>query len=565
MNIVFPDHVQTAAAAEDGGRLPLSRAVLERHGARVLSPAEAVQLGGRPELGSTVYRSRVLLVPNRMVNEGKDGFLGSVLRDEAHLEVDEPPPLHANPVFARYGPDSDENGRLPRRVMLRPLEGGGPIRVDAWTALQALRSTNRDGGRAADVAEIGLEHLLLGSAITGAPGATEGSSTDDDGDGVRSYARPGGGGRMPVAYLPAPPPERPLPGRRPVVAVLDTGVGPNRWLGVPGRGTPLNPSGYVRIDQEIQDAVLAEELHKLPAGGAGPVELISNHWDQPVSSRPLVGELDTHTGHGTFIAGIIRQWAPDARVLAIRVMHSDGIVYEGDLRQALHLLALRSRLARKSAGGPGSRGRGPGGVAGGGAEDPGVIDVVSLSLGYYHEEPAVDGNTIGLEAEIRALTEQGVLVVAAAGNHASDRPFYPAALTDRAVPRLFSVGALNPNGSTALFSNAGAWVNCLASGAAVVSTFPEIRGAREPVIKVGSRETIDADDFHSGFASWSGTSFAAPLLAAQLAQAMADNAVTSGGISLNALDTATTISRAEKAVSDVRAKFAVRPPEDDLS
>jgi hypothetical protein len=548
MNIVFPHgNEPVAAAAQDGARLSLPRAVLERHGARVLSPAEAVQLDGRPELAPTVYRARTLLVPNRMVNEGDDGFLVGVLRDEAGLAVDEPPPLTANPVFARYGPNSEENSMLPRRVLLRPLPGT-PTRVDAWAALQALRSTHRDGGRASDVARISVEHLLVGSAITGAPGATEGSSTD--GDGVLSYARPGGGGRMPVAYLPAPSAPRPMSGRRPVVVVLDTGVGPNRWLGLPARGTPLDPAGYVRVDQEIQDAVLAEELHKLPSGAAGPaIELISNHWDQPVSPRPLVGELDTHTGHGTFIAGIIRQWAPDARVLAIRVMHSDGIVYEGDLRQALHLLALRAQLARKS-----SKPAKP--------DHSAMVDVVSLSLGYYHEEPLDPGVTVGLETEIRALTDQGVLVVAAAGNHASDRPFYPAALTDRGAPRLLAVGALNPNGSTALFSNAGPWVNCLASGAAVVSTFPEIRGAREPAIKVGSRETIDADDFHSGFASWSGTSFAAPLVAAQLAQAMADGALASGGVSLNAVDTATTISRAEKAVSDVRAKFSVRPPDD---
>jgi subtilisin family serine protease len=551
MNIQFPESYAATAPEANGAGLSLPRAVLERHGARVLSPADALQLAGRPELGSTVYRSRVLLVPNRMVNEGitpQDSFLVGVL-DEAGLAVDVPPPLQTNPIFNRYEPDSAENSALPRRVMLRAAPGRGPVRVDAWTALQALRSTHRDGGRADDVALISLEHLLVGSAIVGAPGATEGSSTDDEG--VLSYARPGGGGRMPVAYLPAPPAERALPGRRPVVAVLDTGVGPNRWLGLPGRGNPLDPAGYVRIDQEIQEAVLAEEMHKL--SGSSAIELISNHWDQPVSPRPLVGELDSHTGHGTFIAGIIRQWAPDARVLAIRVMHSDGIVYEGDLRQALHLLALRAGLARKA----------------GLADDPGMVDVVSLSLGYYHEEPLDEHITIGLEAEIRALTAQGVLVVTAAGNHASDRPFYPAALTDRGMPRLFAVGALNPNGSTALFSNAGPWVNCLAPGAAVVSTFPEIRGAREPAIKVGPRETIDGDDFHSGFASWSGTSFAAPLLAAQLAQAMADDAVAAGragsGTGLDALDTATTISRAEKAVSDVRAKFAVRPPDDDKS
>ena len=42
-----------------------------------------------------------------------------------------------------------------------------------------------------------------------------------------------------------------------------------------------------------------------------------------------------YTGHGSFIAGLIRQVVPDATVLSIRIMHGDGIVYEGDLLYAL--------------------------------------------------------------------------------------------------------------------------------------------------------------------------------------------------------------------------------------
>jgi subtilisin family serine protease len=88
-----------------------------------------------------------------------------------------------------------------------------------------------------------------------------------------------------------------------------------------------------------------------------------------------------------------------------------------------------------------------------------------------------------------------------------------------------SVGALNPNRtSTALYSNVGSWVKTYAPGSAVLSTSPPFDGG----IQAGSRndrygrrrETIDPDDFTGGFAIWSGTSFAAPHVAATLARAV---------------------------------------------
>src|SRR5205823_5863990 len=93
-----------------------------------------------------------------------------------------------------------------------------------------------------------------------------------------------------------------------------------------------------------------------------------------------------------------------------------------------------------------------------------------------------------------------------------------------AVP-LLSVGALNPNGTVALFSDQAPWVRCWATGAALVSTFPMVRGSLSPAVDVPTkgwrhRATLDADDFSSGFAVWSGTSFAAPVVAASVAAAL---------------------------------------------
>jgi subtilisin family serine protease len=100
------------------------------------------------------------------------------------------------------------------------------------------------------------------------------------------------------------------------------------------------------------------------------------------------------------------------------------------------------------------------------------------------------------------------------------------------------VGALNPNGSKALFSDDGRWVRAWVPGAAVVSTFPtDINGSRSPEIRTRAhpagemppaaglpRESLDPDDYSDGFAAWSGTSFSAPLLAAQIASALLEGA-----------------------------------------
>jgi subtilisin family serine protease len=89
------------------------------------------------------------------------------------------------------------------------------------------------------------------------------------------------------------------------------------------------------------------------------------------------------------------------------------------------------------------------------------------------------------------------------------------------------VGALNPNGTVAMFSNAGDWVACVRPGADLVSTFPPtFNGGQQAAYGVtvdGTvRQTIDPDDFSSGFGTWSGTSFAAPYLAGEIAQALID-------------------------------------------
>jgi subtilisin family serine protease len=102
-----------------------------------------------------------------------------------------------------------------------------------------------------------------------------------------------------------------------------------------------------------------------------------------------------------------------------------------------------------------------------------------------------------------------------------------------------------------MFSNAGPWVTCHRPGAQLVSTFPvTFNASAEPSFRIhipgeGWRETIDPDDFASGFGTWSGTSFAAPILAGELAQCLL---VGKGG-SIDPPDRASMVDRAWHAIS----------------
>lgn len=98
-------------------------------------------------------------------------------------------------------------------------------------------------------------------------------------------------------------------------------------------------------------------------------------------------------------------------------------------------------------------------------------------------------------------------MVASAGNDATCRPAFPAA-----HPDVIAVGALDCHGPAA-FTNHGRWVDACAPGVGVVSTFVFHDGP------AGEACGADPDRFE-GWARWSGTSFAAPKVAAAIAQEM---------------------------------------------
>ncbi|WP_103351153.1 S8 family serine peptidase [Amycolatopsis sp. CA-128772] len=489
------------------------RQLLDRHGARVLDPATAVVAAGLPAPRTTVYRPGVFLLPQRYLRDPET--LSAINRVLARIG------LYAAP--ADRGGDSKEFARarqlddLPVRALLHVREDADPVVVDCWKALQLLRSAAAGQQPELDpeiVREMSVEHLLFTTPVFGGvPWETSGlggTPWETSGFGAgSSYGRTHGANRIPVALSAAPPYRSEKPAhRRPVIAVLDTGIGPHPWFGLPDRSGPPAAGSGLAVAPDIQAAILQAEL----GSGTVPTQLLDGYWDAPSTGQPLIGDVDTDTGHGTFIAGIIRQACPEADTLAIRVVHSDGVAYEADVLLALHLLADRVRNAQAN------------------NRPQDLVDIVSISMGYYVEDPADIAFTGQFGSAIAELLGLGVLVVAAAGNDATTRRFYPAAFADQPLgpgcgPQVISVGALNPDvaASKALFSNEGPWVRCWATGAGVVSTYPtDVRGtaAADHEVPGFGRNSFDPDDYSAGFAVWDGTSFAAPLAAAELGKAL---------------------------------------------
>ena len=132
--------------------------------------------------------------------------------------------------------------------------------------------------------------------------------------------------------------------------------------------------------------------------------------------------------------------------------------------------------------------------------------IVNLSFSGYYDgdvEPPL------IAFWIRELVGQGAVVVAAAGNDGACRPKFPGAM-----PEVLAVGSLGPCGPSR-FSNHGPWVDASAPGEDLVSEFfDHFDGAYEAAV-TGS--VPDIDDF-SGWAMWSGTSFATPTVVGALAE-----------------------------------------------
>ncbi len=251
-------HSNGARTSDDDiapGLTSLPAGLLQRHGARVLDPEKAAAVHDLPSPRSTVYRARTLLVSGGLVQDApKVGAINEVLAEVGMMLIpsrpEAPPRVHDAELARKLA-------QLPRVATLVPARDNPiPAVVDAWVAVQALRAAVMQPGREklagsaldqTDIEQIALEHVLVGSAIDGSPAGHSGggltanpnSSSGVTGPGsTDSYVYSGGDTRSPVALLLDPPHRRPATecqddyGRRPVVAVLDTGVRAHPWLDV---------------------------------------------------------------------------------------------------------------------------------------------------------------------------------------------------------------------------------------------------------------------------------------------------------------------------------------------
>jgi hypothetical protein len=186
------------------------------------------------------------------------------------------------------------------------------------------------------------------------------------------------------------------------------------------------------------------------------------------------GLLDEACGHGTFVVGLVRQLAPACEVSAVKVLESDGLGTDFALAEALVRLATM---------------------------EPGP-DLVNLSLSLAVPDETVPvGTSLALDL-LRSRCPE-TLVVAAAGNGGGRVAPWPAA-----HPDVLTVAAVTEDGEPAAYSNRGPWVDFGVTADGVVSTYSHgvVRDANG-----------DTEVFDTGYAAWSGTSFAAPQVTGRLA------------------------------------------------
>jgi len=211
-------------------------------------------------------------------------------------------------------------------------------------------------------------------------------------------------------------------GRGVVVAVLDTGID--------GTHSLFSGRTLAGFDFVSGDAEPSEERNGIDDDGDG--------------------ETDEGYGHGTFVAGLVLGGAPDATILPVRVLDSEGRGESSDIAAGIEYAV----------------GRG--------------VDVINLSLGARQQSEVLRG-------AVRYAMSHGVVVVASTGNGSDLTAVdYPSG-----VAGVLAVTAVDAQARRAPFANASPATALAAPGVDLVGPHP------------GER-----------WATWSGTSFATALTSA---------------------------------------------------
>lgn len=257
---------------------------------------------------------------------------------------------------------------------------------------------------------------------------------------------------VPYGTVGAPPLVQPTSGRRITVGVIDTGLAQGRFF----------PSS-------LEPFVVARCL--VQADTEDPPDF------------DLDGRLDAVAGHGTLVAGTIARAEPQVLIQMVRAVDKQGAVTDTGLATAIETLLV---------------------------EQGGAPDILNLSLGGWtwdDEEPPA------IADKLRELHGHGTAIVAAAGNLASTRKFWPAAM-----PEVIGVGAVKRRRAewvATSYSNRGSWIDAAVEARPVVGTFFE-----NFTSKPDETEPESPAITFAGSVQWEGTSFLAPQVAGSIARLM---------------------------------------------
>jgi thermitase len=178
-------------------------------------------------------------------------------------------------------------------------------------------------------------------------------------------------------------------------------------------------------------------------------------------------------GHGTVVASIVLQIAPEAKIMPLRVLDGNGSGSVDEVAAAVDWAVQQ------------------------GAE------IIQLSLGTEEASPI-------LEQAVDRATARGIYLIASAGN-SNANPTYPAYTAMLATPTgnmAVGVGSVDINDVKSPFSN----------------FVPEEGPIEDGLEMVSFGEDVYAAVPGSQIAAWNGTSMAAPMVAGALALALAEGA-----------------------------------------
>lgn len=244
-----------------------------------------------------------------------------------------------------------------------------------------------------------------------------------------------------------------------IVAVIDSGV----LVGHPElRGQLVAGYDFIR---DPDNALDGDGIDSDPNEVPNP-----ERHGRPFHGTHVAGTVAAATNNATGVAGV--SWA--TRIMPVRVLGRVG-AYSYDTIQAV----------RYAAGLPNDSGTLPAKKA----------DVINLSLGGFPSNQAE-------QAALAEVREQGVVIVASAGNNNTDVPSYPASYTG-----VISVGAVNIGRRKASYSNHGPTIDLAAPGGEGASD-SNGDGYPDAVLSTQASESSGDIVFDTGFMF--GTSMAAP-------------------------------------------------------